>query len=300
MRKNYFKMIFALMCMLTTSIAASAQCYILGSDGVWNPTKASATLEATSEEGVYQGEVEFTDSWFCIVTQLSSSSDDWATINANRYAGSYNNDPVTVNTAKAFHKVDDGSFYLAALGTYTVTVNFNDSTILLYDSSYVGPDVPTTAYVIGNDGSWNTDAASLTLTATSEAGVFTGEMTVTDTGSGYGYFTIASQLTDAANDWTTLMTYRYGPATANTELVAGVEGTMVYGIDTSWMIAAGTYTLTVDFKDNSILATSTETGITTVLSARTSDKYYDLNGRCLNTAPSKGLYIFNGKKYIAK
>jgi len=44
------------------------------------------------------------------------------------------------------------------------------------------------------------------------------------------------------------------------------------------------------------------TGIKSVKPANTSNDYrmYDLNGRVLNAAPAKGMYIQNGKKYMAK
>jgi len=49
------------------------------------------------------------------------------------------------------------------------------------------------------------------------------------------------------------------------------------------------------------LDASHPTGIAeTMLSSKSSDKCYDLQGRCLNGKPQRGLYIKNGKKYVAR
>ena len=60
--------------------------YVLGCDGVWNPSKASDTLFWNAEDQVFQGTVVVADveggyGYFALGTQLGKSSSDWSTFN---------------------------------------------------------------------------------------------------------------------------------------------------------------------------------------------------------------------------
>ena len=59
MKKSLLKLLMSLLMIMTATVTASAQCYILGNDGNWQTDKASAELQKTDIDGVYEGEVTF-------------------------------------------------------------------------------------------------------------------------------------------------------------------------------------------------------------------------------------------------
>lgn len=318
MKKFYTKAASLLASVLMISASATAgEVYLVGNQGGWDPSVSEGTLTETEDgSDIYTGEVEFSASWFCVATALSESSSDWDTFNAARYGGEYSNYPVTINEEASLVSREslgyDNSYYIAEsdYGTYTVTVDFNEMTILLYSEDYE-TEIPTEAYFLGNDGVWDPSVAAGELTETEETGVFEGTLTAEDVSDGYAYFCVVSALGEDSSDWTTINSNRYSPAQSGTELVDGEEAEMAHNVDSSWMIAAGEYTVTVDFNEMTILAVSTtseeesedeETGISTVEVDEESDGVvYDLSGRKLGTeTPNEGIYIKDGKKYIAK
>lgn len=69
-------------------------------------------------------------------------------------------------------------------------------------------------------------------------------------------------------------------------------------------VKAGTYTVTypvgsINFYAFELVTAGGETSIKNI-SATSGSKIYDLNGRQLNAAPTSGVYVQGGKKYIAK
>lgn len=78
MKKNLLHIFMATFCMMLMAITAQAQCYILGSDNKWQTNVASAELQATGTDGVYEGEVAFTNGaqYFTIVTKLTETDGD--------------------------------------------------------------------------------------------------------------------------------------------------------------------------------------------------------------------------------
>ena len=79
MKNSLLKLLMSLLMIMTATVTASAQCYILGNDGNWQTDKASAELQKTDIDGVYEGEVTFaTDAlYFTIVTKLTEEPNDW-------------------------------------------------------------------------------------------------------------------------------------------------------------------------------------------------------------------------------
>lgn len=73
MKKSLLKLLMSLLMIMTATVTASAQCYILGNDGNWQTDKASAELQKTDIDGVYEGEVTFAPNakYFGIVTKLT-------------------------------------------------------------------------------------------------------------------------------------------------------------------------------------------------------------------------------------
>lgn len=79
----------ALLTVLAT-VAASAQCYIVGSDNEWKTNTAAAELAETATTGVYEGDVTFVDGaqYFAVTQKLTTDNDDWTEFNKNRFAPS--------------------------------------------------------------------------------------------------------------------------------------------------------------------------------------------------------------------
>ena len=267
MRKLYLKTMSTLTLMLVMAMSASAgDLYVLGSDGNWYLNAPSDTLFEESTD-VYVGEVTFSSGYFCISDTVYGDNNSWSDFSANhRYGPYYSGDAIYPNTetyiyASGNRYADDTSYYLASdyYGTYTVTVNLSEGTILIYDEDYT-VDIPTgEVYVLGTDGEWDPTTPADTLFETSETGVFEGTVTAEDAGSGYAYFCIVSELGTSSSDWTTINANRYSPKESNTEVEAGNTYDVYHNYDTSWMIAAGDYKLTIDFNEMTLtVASATE------------------------------------------
>ena len=77
---------------VVATVAASAQCYIVGSDNQWKTNAAAAELTETATAGVYEGEVTFAEGaqYFTVTQNLTTGDDDydWATFNQHRFGPS--------------------------------------------------------------------------------------------------------------------------------------------------------------------------------------------------------------------
>ena len=103
MKKNLLHIFMATFCMMLMAITAQAQCFILGSDNKWQTNVASAELQATGTDGVYEGEVAFTNGaqYFTVVTKLTEAEDDWVGLLPYRY-GPATNDNQQGNPSRQF------------------------------------------------------------------------------------------------------------------------------------------------------------------------------------------------------
>jgi hypothetical protein len=59
MKKNLHRIIMSALLTVLATVAASAQCYIVGSDNEWKTNTAAAELAETATTGVYEGDVTF-------------------------------------------------------------------------------------------------------------------------------------------------------------------------------------------------------------------------------------------------
>lgn len=55
MKKNLHRIIMSALLTVVATVAASAQCYIVGSDNQWKTNAAAAELTETATAGVYEG-----------------------------------------------------------------------------------------------------------------------------------------------------------------------------------------------------------------------------------------------------
>lgn len=301
MRKFYINSMLTAATMLlcvSTAKADDGVIYLLGAQGDWTMSADAAVqlTETGDDTEIYYNEsVTFsTGDYIAIFTQID---EDWGW--DYRYAGYSGVTTLAPNTTSYLYNNTtlgwETSFYISTGGTYAVTVDMNELTILLYDASF-SVDIPTQAYLLGNDGVWDPSTAAATLTETEEgSGIFTGTLEATA-----NYFTIITELGESSDDWTTVNANRYGPSTDATTISAGETLEMSYGSSTSWYVETGTYTVTVDFNELTITLASGTNGIEAIKNGQTIETItYNLQGRKAS-AGEKGLLIKGGKKVIVK
>ena len=112
MKKSLLKLLMSLLMIMTATVTASAQCYILGNDGNWQTNKASAELPKTDIDGVYEGEVTFAPNanYFGIVTKLTEKPGQWSVLREYRYGPATANQLLSYDNPAAMVFQKDASF----------------------------------------------------------------------------------------------------------------------------------------------------------------------------------------------
>ena len=123
-------------------------------------------------------------------------------------------------------------------------------------------------------------------------------MTVDNSGDGYGYFTFLTQSDAVDGDWDLAnQADRYGAPAKDASLSIGIPSTVkkyAYMVDAmgaqSWMVAPGSYSVTVDL-DAMTITLSTPAGVSEVIDLSTAEPvYYNLQGERVDN-PSAGIFI---------
>ena len=200
MKKNLLKSVFVTLALVFTAIAAQAQCYIIGNDGKFLTNEAGAELKTTAEVGVYEGDVEFADSYyFFVTTKLTTEPNDWDGLLSYRY-GPANRDSRDIAYGTPMQMVPatadfDESYQIADLGTHKIRVDFNANTITV-DGTY-----PEHIYVFGTDKQpgeeWKPNEPSATLNRVDGTSTYTGKVEVT--GSAFAIYTKLADTWDEQN-----------------------------------------------------------------------------------------------------
>lgn len=238
-----------------------AELYIIGgvTDPVWSPETGIKMKKG--EEGVYTAQITtnaVTDN-IGIVSVLDA---EWETVNANRWGFENNNATVTLNKAMPIVK-GQGAICIGAVGTFDVTVDLKNMTILVEGEPVV--EYPETLYIIGNV---TEDVVFLPnvgkeLVKDADANVYRAEdIQIYDNGeSGYGYFAFVEQLGADEEDWNTVNANRFGPAVSDTEITDGVAAEIGRNGDTSYKVKAGIYDFVVDLDNGTITITEKASGV---------------------------------------
>ena len=239
-----------------------AELFIIGgvTDPVWSPETGIKMKKG--EEGVYTAQITtnaVTDN-IGIVSVLDA---EWETVNANRWGFENNNATVTLNKAMPIVK-GQGAICIGAVGTFDVTVDLKNMTILVEGEPVV--EYPETLYIIGNV---TEDVVFLPnvgkeLVKDADANVYRAEdIQIYDNGeSGYGYFAFVEQLGADEEDWNTVNANRFGPAVSDTEITDGVAAEIGNNGDTSYKVKAGIYDFVVDLDNGTITITEKASGVT--------------------------------------
>ena len=238
-----------------------AELFIIGgvTDPVWSPETGIKMKKG--EEGVYTAQITtnaVTDN-IGIVSVLDA---DWETVNANRWGFAEDNATVALGTAMPIVK-GTGAICIGAVGTFDVTVDLKNMTILVEGEPVV--EYPETLYVVGNiieDAAFAPDNGK-ELIKDADANIYRGEKIriYSAEAEGYGYFALASELGADENDWYTLNTHRYGPVVNDTEITSGVAAEIGRNGDTSYKVKAGIYDFVVDLDNGTITITEKASGV---------------------------------------
>ena len=238
-----------------------AELYIIGSvtGQQWNP--ADGVKMEKGEEGVYTAQITTATASdnIGIVSVLDA---DWETVNANRWGFAEDNATVALGTAMPIVK-GTGAICIGAVGTFDVTVDLKNMTILVEGEPVV--EYPETLYIIGNV---TEDVVFLPnvgkeLVKDADANVYRAEdIQIYDNGeSGYGYFAFVEQLGADEEDWNTVNANRFGPAVSDTEITDGVAAEIGNNGDTSYKAKAAIYDIVVDLEAGTVTLTEVEGGV---------------------------------------
>ncbi len=160
MKKNLHRIIMSALLTVLATVAASAQCYIVGSDNEWKTNTAAAELAETATTGVYEGDVTFVDGaqYFAVTQKLTTDNDDWTEFNKNRFAPSVFDAMLVINEPMTMVKGRDASFKVPVAGTtYRMRIDFNNLTVTLLG------DFPDKLYVWGSNGVFDPTLPAATL-----------------------------------------------------------------------------------------------------------------------------------------
>ena len=175
MKKSLLKLLMSLLMIMTATVTASAQCYILGNDNNWQTNKASAELPKTDIDGVYEGEVTFAPNalYFTIVTKLTEEPGDWNGLLKYRYGPAKQHQLLSYNNPEKIVGKMDASFQVPGEGTYRLRVDFNKKTVTMIGT------YPSSLYVLGSKGNEPTGKEPLPMTETE--GVYKATIEFTNT-----------------------------------------------------------------------------------------------------------------------
>ena len=240
-----------------------AELFIIGSvtDPQWNP--AEGIRMEKGENGVYTAQITTTTASdnIGIVSVLDAN---WDVVNANRWGFTQDNATVTIGEAMPIAK-GTGAICIGAVGTFDVTVDLKNLTILIEGEPVV--EYPETLYVLGNVNEDDPYAFApdfgIELVKDEDAHIYRGKdiqiYSATEDET-YGYFTLAGQLGANVDDWTTVNALRYGPTVADTEITSEVA-TEIYRSEQSYKVKAAVYDFVVDLDNGTITITEKPGGV---------------------------------------
>lgn len=285
MKKSLLKLLMSLLMIMTATVTASAQCYILGNDGNWQTNKASAELPKTDIDGVYEGEVTFAPNanFFGIVTKLTEGPDDWYGLLENRYGPAKADQLLSYNNPETMVFQKDASFQVPGEGTYRLRVDFNAMTVTMLGT------YPSSLYVLGSKGNFEPTIGKESLPMTETDGVYKATIEFTNTkfsiissenskqlGGGRvlinrdndiaynnSYFSITKPGTyevtvDLRNMTMKLFNETYVPDYPDCVYFLGTDGNKVAdeGVELTWKDEEGVYTGWVNFESNKFYISS--------------------------------------------
>lgn len=235
--------------------------YLVGTPNGWSMEDDSCPLECSTGDEVYVGVFEMPDnSGFRFYKEVDGNWDNGTSMGARE------NDGDNINISDQFVDgvfegpmvMGKGNWEITTGGIYTLTVDVANMTVKFEQGGTLPgggedegeePAEEDAMYVIGNITDWDMNSADGKLEPTSDEGVYSGVLTLPDSGDGNSYFRVYAALGGANSD-------SYGPAStdADEEIVMTdgfAEVNVVKGnAGKAFKIVAGTYSITVDVNTN--------------------------------------------------
>lgn len=202
--------------------------------------------------------------YFSFASKLGADENDWA-FQAYRRGSLANDTIIEAGVLTNLGEWGTSNAFRALAGTYDVTVNLSEGTVLLVAKEAPVPTVDP-VYIMGNVNEYTWDAIhGVEMTYDETNKVYTAEVNVYNAdGNDKGFFGFTKMLADAESEtdvWAQIEPYRFGPMSEGdfvmTEELLGVACELAEEGYPSIGIPAGTWTVTVDLVNNTFTINGT-------------------------------------------
>ena len=253
MRK--LSLIFSLLIALV-GFNANAAMYLVGEAPLgkgWDPSKGNEMTDNNDGTYSYVATINGTV-YFCFADALGENSNDWNNFNSNhRYGPSSGDQNVQAGSWITTQRGSGAYMFTGTNQEYEITFDANQNKFKI--DGYVAPINPYTGklFILGqvNGNNWNpTTGVEMEPVDELLENIFELEdVTVTDSGDGYGYFSFTTKLGENADDWS-FLPYRRG-AVADGTLVENDMKTAMgdWGTANAFKVLPGTYDFSVSIKE---------------------------------------------------
>ncbi len=253
MRK--LSLIFSLLIALV-GFNANAAMYLVGEAPLgkgWDPSKGNEMTDNNDGTYSYVATINGTV-YFCFADALGENSNDWDNFNSNhRYGPSSGDQNVQAGSWITTQRGSGAYMFTGTNQEYEITFDANQNKFKI--DGYVAPINPYTGklFILGqvNGNNWNpTTGVEMEPVDELLENIFELEdVTVTDSGDGYGYFSFTTKLGENADDWS-FLPYRRG-AVADGTLVENDQKTAMgdWGTANAFKVLPGTYDFSVSIKE---------------------------------------------------
>lgn len=220
--------------------------YILGAMNDWKAQDSykleNTSWDASTQTGTWTWEGAISEG-----QEFKFADESWGVVNYGGVTGIKVNELVNLQEngenltlAQSF----DGTL------TFTITESNSKATVI-FEMEGPAPE-PEQFYVIGTlaEGGWN-PTIGVEMKSIGEGLYVADEVTLVESGGSTG-FAIVNQLGTNVSDWSTVNAMRYGPKDNNAFAVVGENTDLAMG-DRSWKFNPGTYKMTFDYKNTTLL-----------------------------------------------
>ena len=262
--------------------------YMVGYNGTWDPANPTE-IPYNASKGVYfRAGVEFTNT----TCKISRAKGTWDQFNAKGMCSS-NDATIKIGVPGSLYLQYCGNIPIEATGTYDLTIDLVNKTMLLEGSS-AATTLPDVLFLCGNlvDANWDPSFDGAILDPTDEEGVyFASEIELAPEGTNTHCYFSFNTTTGSWDDVNKAA--RFGAASSDELISAGQTATVTNGGSNpnAWQILPGIYNFTVNLKEMTLLVEAVATGIESIEADENAPAvYYNLQG--IEVAnPSEGIFI---------
>ena len=262
--------------------------YMVGYNGTWDPANPTE-IPYNADKGVYfRAGVEFTNT----TCKISRAKGTWDQFNAKGMCSS-NDAIIKIGTPGSLYLQYCGDIPIEATGTYDITIDLVNKTMLLEGSS-AATTLPDVLFLCGNlvDANWDPSFDGAILDPTDEEGVyFASEIELAPEGTNTHCYFSFNTTTGSWDDVNKAA--RFGAASSDELISAGQTATVTNGGSNpnAWQILPGIYNFTVNLNEMTLLVEAVATGIESIEADENAPAvYYNLQGIKVAN-PSEGIFI---------